>query len=514
MTPDKRKTKDQLIQEISALREKAEIYDSYQLRREEFVKAIRRMLDLSPVPIMVSDKYQKITYLNARFEQIFGYDRQEISTLKDWWCASDPDKASKQETNEHWQQTLAESMLACAEIRPIERGIICKDGARRYIEFKFVPLLDQYMIYGNDLTDARRTEEELFHANEKLKQWICELEVQNSRMNTLRRMGEAFHACHNVQDAVPVIRQYGPQLFPKTNGSLYIFDEEQEKMTSVVKWGNYSNEEVVLNPDDCEAMRRGKPFEEKSSTSETPDILSRRCLCGEQNWFGTTKHMCIPMRAAGESQGLMHIGFHDEDDDYERSVKELALVVTEHMALAMANLNLQETLRSQAIRDPLTSLFNRRYMEECLDREFHRADRRRHPISIVIIDIDHFKLFNDNYGHDAGDVLLTRLSSIMQKSVRKEDIVCRFGGEEFVLIMPDMPIDVAINRAMALREGVRNTEFDYDGHNLGKVTISLGVASFPAHGRTAQMVIKSADEALYRAKKSGRDRVEVGTVKI
>jgi diguanylate cyclase (GGDEF)-like protein len=219
------------------------------------------------------------------------------------------------------------------------------------------------------------------------------------------------------------------------------------------------------------------------------------------------------MWAAGEAQGLLHLGFHDEDNDYERGVKELALVVTEQMALSLANLKLQETLRAQAIRDPLTKLFNRRYMEECLDREFHRAERRQHPISIIMADIDHFKLFNDTYGHDAGDVLLKLLSAILQKSVRKEDIICRFGGEEFVLIMPDMPLDVAIGRASALREMLKDARFDYEGQDLGAVTISLGVAVFPDHGKTPQKVLKSADDALYRAKNNGRDRVEVAASK-
>jgi diguanylate cyclase (GGDEF)-like protein len=312
---------------------------------------------------------------------------------------------------------------------------------------------------------------------------------------------------------LPVIKQYGPQLFPKTNGSLYTLDEGQGKMRAVVKWGNYADEDTLIVPEDCEALRIGKPVEKMQYLEGNRENAPNRCVCGKDNWFGTSRHMCIPMWAAGEAQGLLHLGFHDEDNDYERGVKELALVVTEQMALSLANLKLQETLRAQAIRDPLTKLFNRRYMEECLDREFHRAERRQHPISIIMADIDHFKLFNDTYGHDAGDVLLKLLSAILQKSVRKEDIICRFGGEEFVLIMPDMPLDVAIGRASALREMLKDARFDYEGQDLGAVTISLGVAVFPDHGKTPQKVLKSADDALYRAKNNGRDRVEVAASK-
>jgi diguanylate cyclase (GGDEF)-like protein/PAS domain S-box-containing protein len=512
MTTDEKKTKRQLIEELEDFRKRiAGVQSIITERRSEFIQMFRDFLNASPVPVIVSDNTQNIVFLNGKFEDTFGFDREEIPTLYDWWCISYKNKSNDDEMAKCWQEQIVNAMKTGQEIGSMEAGVICKDGSKRHIVFRFIPIPmgDRYMIYCTDLTDARRTEDELAQANEKLKVWICELEIQNSRMNLLRRMGEALHACRNTEDASPIIKQYGPQLFPKTNGSLYTLDRSQGKMRSIVKWGNYSDQDVLFPPNDCEALRMGKPLERKESQDSDQKTPLNNCVCSKDNWFGASKCMCIPMKAAGDAQGLLQLGFYDNDDEYERGIKELALVVTEHLALSLANLRLQETLRAQAIRDPLTGLFNRRYMEECLDREFHRAERRNHPVCIVMVDIDHFKMFNDTYGHDAGDALLQLLSAILQKSIRQEDIACRFGGEEFVLILPDMPLDVAIQRAEQLRCTVYDTNFDYLDKDLGKVSISLGVAAFPVHGKNAHMVLKRADDALYKAKNAGRNRVEI-----
>jgi diguanylate cyclase (GGDEF)-like protein/PAS domain S-box-containing protein len=502
MMKDERKTKDQLLKELLEARKKIAEVAINDERRSEFLQNIRKLIDSSPVPIIVSDKNQKILFLSSKFEELFGYDLQEIATLGDLWRMSYPDEPGTDQI-EHWQGNILKAIQNDGDIDTIETNIICKDGAKRCIEFKFIGIADRCMIFCYDLTDSRRTEEELAQANERLKVWVCELEMQNNRMNLLRRMGEALHACRNIEDASPVIKQYGPQLFPKTSGSFYIFTDSKQKLHALVKWGGYSNPEILFTPDDCEAVRNGKPIEQNGTG----------CACSKGNWYRAGKYLCVPMTAAGEVHGLLHLGFHDDNAEYERGVKEMALVVTEQIALSLANLTLQETLRAQAIRDSLTGLFNRRYMEESLDREFHHAERRQHPVSIIMADIDHFKLFNDSHGHDAGDILLKLLSAILQKSIRKEDIVCRFGGEEFILIMPDMPLDVAVQRADLLREAMQTSHFDYHGRELGCVTISLGVAAFPAHGKDAESVLRLADEALYRAKHNGRNRVEVAPIK-
>jgi len=168
----------------------------------------------------------------------------------------------------------------------------------------------------------------------------------------------------------------------------------------------------------------------------------------------------------------------------------------------------REALRVQAIRDPLTGLFNRRYMGEALERELRRAEHGGQPLSLIMFDVDHFKRLNDTSGHQAGDGLLIHIGSLFQERTRREDIACRYGGEEFLIILPGAPLEAALRRAEELRQAIRGSTVEHRGQSLGRTTVSAGVASFPEHGTTADELLRAADTALYRAKELGRDRVE------
>jgi diguanylate cyclase (GGDEF)-like protein len=191
------------------------------------------------------------------------------------------------------------------------------------------------------------------------------------------------------------------------------------------------------------------------------------------------------------------------------SKRQLATTLARHIELALANLHLRETLRSQSIRDPLTGLFNRRSMEETLALEVARAARSRHTLSVIMLDLDRFKNFNDTFGHEAGDVLLRHLAKLLQTHIRPGDIACRYGGEEFTLILPNAPLEVAKQRTERLCELARHLSVEHQGRSLGPVTISAGIAVFPLHGSSEETLLRAADVALYRAKTEGRDRVIV-----
>jgi diguanylate cyclase (GGDEF)-like protein len=223
------------------------------------------------------------------------------------------------------------------------------------------------------------------------------------------------------------------------------------------------------------------------------------------------------MMAQGEALGLLHLessASEAEADALEPfelldSKERLAHTVAEHIALAFANLRLRETLRVQSVRDPLTGLFNRRYMEESLERELRRSARHRRSLGVLLLDLDHFKTFNDTFGHGAGDILLRELGHFLQGNVRGEDISCRYGGEEFALILPDAPLDSTLQRAEQLREQVRQLQVTHHGRALGAVSVSIGVAVYPQHGGSAEELLAAADRALYQAKAGGRNRVEL-----
>jgi diguanylate cyclase (GGDEF)-like protein len=211
------------------------------------------------------------------------------------------------------------------------------------------------------------------------------------------------------------------------------------------------------------------------------------------------------MMAHGEALGVLHVMVGQHEAGQLSAKQQLALSVGEHLALALATLKLQETLRHMSFRDALTDLYNRRYMQENLEREMRRAERQGSSIGVILIDIDHFKRFNDVFGHDAGDAVLQELGRFMRKHVRGSDIACRYGGEEFVLILPGISQETAQGRAEQLRAGVKRLQLHHGAQSLDRITLSLGVALYPEHGASADEVLRAADKALYQAKQGGRD---------
>jgi len=204
--------------------------------------------------------------------------------------------------------------------------------------------------------------------------------------------------------------------------------------------------------------------------------------------------------------GLLHLS-HPPRRLPAQINRKLATTVAERIALALANLKLRAVLHSLSVRDPLTGLFNRRYMEESLQREVHRAARNQRTVGIIMLDLDHFKQFNETFGHDAGDALLREAGSVLQRSMRVSDIVCRYGGEEFTIIMPEASLAATLQKAEQLRTTVNQLRVQHHSLVLGPITFSLGVSLFPDHGSTGEAVLRAADAALYQAKFEGRDRV-------
>jgi diguanylate cyclase (GGDEF)-like protein len=230
-------------------------------------------------------------------------------------------------------------------------------------------------------------------------------------------------------------------------------------------------------------------------------------------------YLCVPMIAQSEAIGVLHVRQPDAVMTGETMLawlseprQRLVVAIADHTALALANLRLRETLRNQSIRDPLTGLHNRRYMHEVLERELLRARRAEWSIGVLLLDLDKFKAVNDTYGHDAGDEVLKGVSRLLQSRLRAEDIVCRHGGEEFVVVLPQMPLESTLGRAEEIRQAVKGLSVAYRQHAIGPISTSIGAAAFPEHGSTITSLLEAADGALYRAKAQGGDRVEPAVV--
>lgn len=348
----------------------------------------------------------------------------------------------------------------------------------------------------------RRAEQQAAASRQQLAGSVEELRLAGDRLHELRRGASMLQSCRSVEEAMGVARQSFLHLFPDVAGAIYLTRASQNLTELRVSWGDVPCPPAqVMAPNDCWAVRRGQPYAVNDNRAET--------VCGHVHAdpampvFSTN---CLPLVARGETLGLVHLCGPDG-----RAVEnaEIALAATEQLSLALSNLQLQESLRVQSIRDPLTGLFNRRYLEESLEREIARCVRRNMPMSVLMLDLDHFKRFNDSHGHDGGDALLAQFGRLLDSLCRSEDIACRFGGEEFTMILPEAGIDVARTRAEAIRVATSELQVMHLRRNLGPVTCSIGVASFPLHAETGAMLVKAADAALYRAKAEGRDRVGV-----
>ena len=219
--------------------------------------------------------------------------------------------------------------------------------------------------------------------------------------------------------------------------------------------------------------------------------------------------MTEPIERWPASQQLHAAGYDRPHGDPKQG---RSVVLAKQVALALGNLKLRESLLNQSICDPLTGLFNRRHMEESLEREFSRAHRNKTSVAFIMMDLDHFKQFNDNFGHQAGDTLLRAFADLLKRSTRGQDIASRYGGEEFALVLTDSNPAGALKRAEILREEVKKLSVEYAGQVLGSISISVGVAIYPDHGATMSDVMRAADQALYRAKREGRDRAVLWTV--
>jgi diguanylate cyclase (GGDEF)-like protein len=222
------------------------------------------------------------------------------------------------------------------------------------------------------------------------------------------------------------------------------------------------------------------------------------------------------MAAHGETIGLLHLSRHGPSPSQSKSLisdatQRLSVAVGTEIALSLTNLELRETLRRQALRDPLTGLYNRRFVDDWIEREVNRADHVGTSLGVLMADVDHFKQVNDIHGHDAGDQVLVAVSDAIRGSVRAGDVPCRYGGEEFLVLFTDINLDDLLTRADALRATIERLHVEDGARVTPTVTVSVGVALYPQHGAVAADVVKAADTALYAAKRAGRNRVVVAS---
>ena len=331
-----------------------------------------------------------------------------------------------------------------------------------------------------------------------------ELSTLTEQASLMSETDDLLQSCLSSGEAYRIAIRHFEAQFPAMSGAILAITDARDTAEIAASWGRPAINQGVFGIQDCWALRRGRM---NRSLAADP-----RLVCAHIGPLVPAYALCVPMMAQGETLGVLYLdtGANTEKsrgesltEVQERMVRTLA----EHLALAVANLNLCETLRIEAIRDPLTGLFNRRYMEVSLEREFRRSLRKQTTLAVLMIDVDHFKQFNDSHGHEAGDAVLRELAKLFQSQLRAEDIASRYGGEEFILIFPETNIESAWDCAERLRRGAHTMQIPHYGKTLEGVRLSIGIACYPQHGTTAEALVPAADTALYRAKELGRDQL-------
>jgi diguanylate cyclase (GGDEF)-like protein len=350
------------------------------------------------------------------------------------------------------------------------------------------------------LKDRQQAVEALNDTTEQLSRSGTEAEERNRQMQLSAEMLQALGTIGSVNETSQVIASYCTKLLPDTPGVLYLYRNSRDILEAQASWGSVASHAQTLEPADCWALKRGQPH----LTAGPHDLC---CAHYEPGTAGAGGHLCMPLVTQGEVIGLLYLEGISLDAASSDGQQRLVLRVAEQVALALANVQLRETLRLQSIVDPLTGLFNRRFMDETLRRELIRADRKAASLSLIVLDLDHFKRLNDTFGHDAGDAVLKATSQVIRQCVRESDLACRFGGEEMVVIMPECDGATAAERAEKIRGAIASLDVQHAGRMLGAVTASLGVAVSTEHGTDAETLLRAADQALYRAKRDGRNRV-------
>jgi diguanylate cyclase (GGDEF)-like protein/PAS domain S-box-containing protein len=474
-----------------------------ELDLQEANQTLEALIKSAPLAIVVLDVKGSLLLWNPAAERIFGWRASEVVGQPPPFLPDDP----PEDFHELYTRGLQ------GEPVRVVGGCSHRNGMTMDISFSMSPLfgpqeeLTGVMAVLEDITERRQTQEELFQVNENLKVWILEFGRRNRDITLLNEMGDLLQACQTVEEAYAGVGQYVRRMFPEDSGALFIFNQGNNVLEAVTNWGKITPGALAFPPDECWALRMGQEHLVKDPASEL--------VCGHLAGAVSTGSLCVPMIAHNENLGLLLLIKNPQeasaDEPQSDSRERLATTAARQIALSLANLNLKNFLMQQAIHDPLTGLFNRRYMEETLEREIFRVQRKEASLGIIMLDLDSFKRHNDSLGHEAGDTLLQAMGTFLRTNIRREDIACRYGGDEFVLILPEASLKITRQRAEKLRQEVQRLQVDYRGQPLGPLTISAGVAVFPSHGDRVDAVLQAADAALYQAKEGGRNRVVTAT---
>ncbi|MEN6586520.1 MAG: bacteriohemerythrin [Sulfuricella sp.] len=495
-----------------------EIYDSLAARTQDFwhanhrlqreieirkqteneLRKLSRAVEFSPVSIIITDAGGLIEYVNPKFTEVTGYRLPEVK-------GKTPRILKSGETRDDvYQQlwtTISRGQEWVGEFHNRK-----KNGGLFWEKASISPIADSnglithYLGMLEDITVEKQAEDKLQQYHVQLAESLAELKSQAKDLTLLNQMNELLQTCLTEEEAYRVFALKAAEMELGAGGALAIMSPKGHFLETVARWGKDVHILDVFDTDSCWAMRRGQRH-------EVPDP-SRDMVCEHFQERPSTGYMGLPLIVRGEALGLLHIHAAPGcSPERKMRLTQLSVTVGEALTLALSNIRLREALREQATHDPLTGLFNRRFLDETLEREILRASREKKPIAAAMVDIDHFKKFNDAHGHEAGDRVLTEVAHCIRTSLRQSDIAYRYGGEEILIVMPASEAGEAAKRMSEIAARLQNLNIAWGEKVLPAITISAGIASMPQDGTSSEAILRAADRALYAAKQAGRNRV-------
>ncbi|MEH1942533.1 MAG: diguanylate cyclase [Nostoc sp.] len=468
--------------------------DTRELQRSQQMQQL--FLDQGPFGAYIKDEQSRVLYYNQELQSRFLVDPQE------WLGKTDSEFLPNPEEG---RRVMENDRVVLKTLRPLklieEVKIPGSDDRPCYwLSFKF-PFSDyatgDRRIGGIsiDITETIEAQRSLTDLNQQLEEKARELEAKKRELIYLSDMADMLYSCESEDEVYQVVALTCSKLFPNMSGCIYIIANSKNYVQMNSIWGDEKISKEIFSQSECWALRRGKL-----------NLLSPRSsglMCSHliQPVIGT--HLCVPFFGQGEVAGVLHIYALEEISPEKQQITE---IIARTLGIALNNLSIKQRLTYDNLRDGMTQLFNQNYMQTIMEQRLAEAERSGQPLSVIFLDIDNFKSYNSRYGHVTANIVLQGLAKLLLKSIRSFDIPCRWGGEEFVIVMPNMSLETLRKRVEQLRVDVQQMQLRDGDRILESITASFGIAVSES-GITVKDFLNRANQAMLEAKRTGKNRV-------
>ena len=467
--------------------------DIRSLQRSQQIQ--RLFLDQGPFAAYIKDEQSRVLYYNQELQSRFSVDPQEWLGKTDSEYLPDPEEG---------RRVMENDQVVLKTLRPLklieEVKIPGNDQPCYWLSFKF-PFSDYptgaCRIGGIsiDITESIEAQRSLTDLNRQLEEKTLELEAKKRELIYLSDMADMLYSCEFEDEVYQVVALTCSKLFPNMSGCINIIANSKNYVQINSTWGSERSSKEVFSLSDCWALRRGKL-----------NLLSpcnAGLMCSHLIPPASGAHLCVPLFGQGEVIGILHINALEE---ISREAQQITEIIARTLGIALNNLSIKQRLTYDSLRDGMTQLFNQSYMQNITEQRLAEADRAGQPLSVIFLDIDNFKSYNSHYGHMTANIVLQGLAKLLLKSIRSFDIACRWGGEEFVIVMPNMTLETLRMRVEQLRIDVEQMQLKDGDQILKSITASFGIAvSEP--GITVKDFLNRANQAMLEAKRTGKNRV-------